>query len=258
MSLSSSPCLESVLEFLPLVEMTRNASVNKEWKMAASASPLAFLDTVGLSISPSRLFQMIQQHSHSLVVVRVSLPENQINEFVCKILSLIPEKMKSLKQLVILPALRDGSVFLNLQALSEIDRFTPFSQSACGLESLVIGCNPSFPATRKLIQQAAPTLISLAFLNGCESLFSSESQLSDFLTQTLCIESLTCLHLGACNPVIDMDPVISQLLFRARSLGYIQWSGCGASIDMMKSLVESKRIRCAFEGIGFLSLLLGI
>ena len=254
MSISELPCLGSVQEFLPLVEIARYSAISRDWNFASSLCPLSCIDTVGVCISAQRLLRMIANSKGTLVILRVSLQECEIENFLIQFSPLIPQ-MPLLKQFALLAAFPDGSVRLNLDPLSQIDRFSVFSYQP-GLESLVIGCDALI--VKNLIYSTCTTLRSLAFLRGPGSLFHSQEQLTDFLANDLCIEQVKFLHLGTCDLEMDMDPVIALLLARANCLQYVQWSSAGASIDMMKSLMQSGRMQCAFEGVGFLSLLLGL
>lgn len=258
--LTELPCLGSVLEFLPLVEMTRCSGMSKAWNLASFDSPLLYLDTVGISVSLDRLVQIVKDHRRTLVSLRVSFPRaKDLDRFACELMSIMQD-MPCLKQIALFSAYPDGSVRMNLHALSEIDRFSFSWNCDPKLESLVLGVDDlgSHPGVRDLLLKSAKTLSSLAFLKGCETLFRTDSELTEFVSNTLSLDTLKCLHLGFCDSSIDMDPVIAAILSRASSLEYIQWSGSGASIDMMKSLMGCRKMHCAFEGVGFLSMLLGL
>lgn len=258
--LTELPCLGSVLEFLPLVEMTLCSGMSKAWNLASLDSPLLYLDTVGISVSFDRLVQIVKDHRRTLVSLRVSFAEAKDLDRFARELTSILHDMPRLKQIAIFSAYPDGSVRMNLQALSVIDRFSFSWNCDPNIESLVLGVDDlgSLPSVRELLFRSAKTLSSLAFLKGCETLFRTDSDMTEFVSNTLSIGTVKCLHLGFCDSSIDMDPVIAAILSRASRLEYIQWSGSGASIDMMKSLMGCRKMHCAFEGVGFLSMLLGL
>ena len=257
-TLSELPCLTSVLEYLPLLEIASFSRVNKWWDFSASVCPFSVLDTVGVSIPTERLIGMILANRTNLHVLRVSVPETRLSRFVQALTRILPQ-LTRLESLAIFTESADGSVRCNSQALLDIERrHTPTTGTEYRITTLVLSCDPSVPAVRALIDTVAPGLTGIAFLRGCHDIFRSGDELSQFFELRLNMASIRCLYLGHCNSEIDMDPVIARLLADATQLEYIQWSGAGASIDMMKSLMQRKSLECAFEGAGVLSMLTGL
>lgn len=243
--ISELPCLSNILEFLTLSETMRVSTVNRWWSFVATVCPLTVLDTVGLGIPMDRLLSMISRNRTNLTTLRISVCERDLEQFIIKFLAIDLESITSLS--VFAASDRDGSVRVSLKDMTTMDKYS-------GSFSLVLGCDPSIACVRKLVEKMGPSLSTIAFLRGCWNLYKSEDEILQFFEESISLENLKCIHFGACNSNVDMDPVIARILIGSPNLEYIQWTGAGASIDMMKSLTGRKNLECAFEGIGFLSL----
>lgn len=255
--LDSLPCLPTVFEFLPLIEVTSMGLVNRHWNLVASVCPMTVIDTVGMSISTERLIDLIRANKRHLVSLKVSAIE--VDQLVDLLIPLM-QSLTRLEHLSIFSANADGAVRFDLGTLSAIEKHSPIKRSrTCGLKSLVLGCEVSGSSIEKLLYQVSPQLTTLAFLRGCDSLFKTDEELIEFLNTKCTLSQMVCLHLGHCPGSVDMDPVIALLLAEADRLRYIHWSNAGAGLDMMKALMtHNGPIHCAFEGSNFLSFLFRI
>ena len=251
------PSLTSVFEFLPLVEITTFSAVNRHWNFTASVCPMAVIDTLGMAIPLDRLLDLIRTNRRNVAILRISVRRQDLDSLMHELNILLPQMIR-LHHLSIFTAHDNGSVTFNLQALAEVDKHSQPPESSSGLSSLVLGCDPSIPSVRTFLAKVAKRLSTLAFLRGCHTVFKTEVEITQFLQDECDLACLRCLHLGACASAIDMDPLIALLLTHCQDLRYVQWSGAGASLDMMKSIMNKKPIQCAFEGVGFLSLFMGL
>ena len=249
--------LTSVFEFLPLVEIISCSNLNRHWNFTASVCPMAVIDTVGMAIPLDRLIHMISSNRRNVTILRMSVTRANMDALILELEKLMPE-MTRLNHLSIFTAHDDGSVTFNFQALTDIDKHSLTKEDESGLKSLVLGCDPAIPSVRTFMSIHARTLSTLAFLRGCHTAFKTEVEIAEFLESQCDLASVRCLHLGACSSSMDMDPLIALLLTQCESLRYVQWTGAGASLDMMKSIMSKKPIECAFEGVGFLSLFMGL
>ena len=244
--LSSIDCLPSVFEYLSLVDASVLGSVCRHWGVVSQVCPRTVVDTVGFNIDPNQVVSMLLSSRRTVRTVRISAYD--VEALLEAVLPILPE-LSNLENLAIFSAQKDGSVFCNGGGLKMIE-----SYQRPGRRSLILSCDPSLPVINKLLTSWGKSLSSIAFLQGTFAIFKSEKDVVNFLDSKIDIAKLECLHLGHCKCSLDLDPVIAKLLAQAGQLKYIQWSDAGASLEMMRALMTSERkIKCAFEGAGFLS-----
>jgi hypothetical protein len=250
MTIGYLECLPTVFEFLPLMEVSALGHVNQYWNYVSSVCPMSVIDTVGLSIPIPRLMALINANRQSLVSLRMS--NEDLECLIDEILTILPYLVK-LESIAVFQANDDGSV--SLGSLWEVDKYTAPRLTGKGVASLVLGCDPAIPAVGRLLNRLTPNLTTLAFLRGTENFFKTETDIQTFLSSNCSLDELQCLYLGHCLGTVDMDPVIALLLNSAKKLRYVEWSNAGAGLDMMKAIMKTGSIHCAFEGAGFLSFL---
>ena len=237
------------------------STVNRWWNFVATVFPCSVLDTVGLDIPLDRLLYIIFRNRRNTEILKVSVRETDIDEFVERLTPLLSDATL-LTTLQIFSSNRDGAVRIPLKDLHDVEKFSTskrlMPETTPGIQTLVLSCDPCGESIRSLLKLTGPSLTSLSFLKGCGRLFKSEEEITEFISHTLRLENIECLYLGSCSSSVDMDPVIARLLAEAGRLRFIQWTNAGASIEMMKSLTGKKGLKCAFEGIGFLYLFAGL